>query len=336
MKPSTLPKIALVVLIACVVLVLGTWATLVIYFSNLPWAPLRTVLAWVYALACVAGFVFVRRRWRMLLGFSASWVLVWLWWFLIPASNNRDWLPEVAVLQTATIDGDKVTVHNVRNFEYRTETDFTPRYYDKTFDLSKISGVDFLWSYWDDNRAIAHTLMSFGFSTGDYVCLSVEVRREKGEEYSSIRGSFKQYELVYVIGDERDLVRVRTNYRKERTYLYPTIFTPAEARTLFLSVMNRINSLAEEPVYYRTVGRNCTTSLIDHLSEVAENKIPYHRKILMNGYADELAYENGRFGKALPFEELRRRHFISEIAPQYNDDPDFSQKIRSHLPPRQR
>lgn len=336
MRPSTLPKFALVLLIAFVVLVMGGWATLTIYFSNLPWAPLRTILAGAYALGCLAGFAFVRRRWHMLLGFFGSWVLVWIWWLLIPAYNNRNWLPEVAILQTASIDGDKVTVHKIRNFEYRTPTDFTPRYYDKTFDLSKISGVDFLWSYWDENKAIAHTLMSFVFSTGDYLCLSVEIRREKGEEYSPIRGFFKQYELIYVLGDERDLVRLRTNYRKERTYLYPTDFTPEQARKLFLSIINRVNSLAKEPVYYRTVGRNCTTSLIGHLEEVVEIKTPYHRKILMNGYADELAYEEGRFGKALPFEELKRRHFISEIAQLYNDDPEFSRKIRTHLPPRGR
>ncbi len=245
--------------------------------------------------------------------------------------NDRNWKPEVAVLASATFNGNLVTVRNIRNFDYITENEFMLRYYDKTFDLNKLESVDFIVSYWDDLKAIAHTMLSFGFAGEDYLAVSIEVRGEKGEGYSGLKGLFKQYEIIYVVGDERDLVRLRTNYRGEDTYLYPTTLRPEETRALFVDILRQVGKLAEEPAFYRTLGRNCTTSLISHINAIPGQKVAFSRKLLMNGYSDQLAYERGRIRSNLPFNETKRLHFISPIAKKYNDDPEFSHKIRAEL-----
>ena len=169
------------------------------------------------------------------------WGILVLWWSTIPASNSRDWQPDVAVLPSATLDGDRVTLHNIRNFAYRTATDFTPRYYDKTFDLQQLASVDLISVYWA-GEAIAHLMVSFGFGGQDYVAISIETRKERTEDYSSIKGFFKQYELTYVVADERDVIRLRTTYRQppEEVYLYRTRIPPARARRLFLDYVQRV------------------------------------------------------------------------------------------------
>ena len=190
------------------------WAALAIYYSNLGGEPLRLGLAAAFALGTLGAFLFLPNRRRTLVGFGAAFAVVLLWWLSIEPSNERDWQPEVAVLPYATQDGDLVTLHNVRNFDYRTEQDFVPRYDDRTFDLRQLDAVDLIAVYWAGD-AIAHIMLSFGFG-GDHVAVSIETRKEKGEAYSSIAGFFKRYELIYVVGDERDLIRVRTNYRRPR------------------------------------------------------------------------------------------------------------------------
>lgn len=313
-------------------LLLWVWATMAIYYSNLPWAWGRTTLAVTFALGTLIAFLVFPNRTRTIRYFLFAFLLVAVWWSLIPASNDRDWAPEVAVLPRATFDGDRVTVHNIRNFDYQTENDFIVRYYDKVFDLTKVKSVDFIVSHWDGHKAIAHTMLSFGFDGGDQLVLSVEIRREKGEQYETLKGFFKQYEIIYVLGDERDIIRLRTNYRGEEVYLYPSVHPPEKARALLVDVLKWVNKLAERPDWYHTLGRNCTTSLVDRINEVSDNKIAFQEKVLLNGYSDELAYERGGIANDMPFEETKQAHFISDIAKKYNDDPLFSQKVRSHLP----
>ena len=176
-----------------------------------------------------------------LICFFAVWVLlVAVWWTTISPSNSRDWQADVAVLPRATIQGDRVTLHNIRNFTYRTDTDFTPGYYDKTFELARLSSVDLIAVYWMGD-AIAHIMLSFGFGGTDYVAFSIETRKEKNEDYSTIKGFFKQYELMYIAGDERDLIRVRTDYRdpQEDVYVYRLRMPPERARLLFLEYVEQ-------------------------------------------------------------------------------------------------
>ena len=237
------------------------WAALAIYYSNLGGEPLRLGLAAAFALGTLGAFLFLPNRRRTLVGFGAAFAVVLLWWLSIEPSNERDWQPEVAVLPYATQDGDLVTLHNVRNFDYRTEQDFVPRYDDRTFDLRQLDAVDLIAVYWAGD-AIAHIMVSFGFG-GDHVAFSIETRKEKGEAYSSIAGFFKRYELIYVVGDERDLIRVRTDYRRpeEQVYLYRTRARPENARRLFLEYVAKINQLKEQPEFYNTLTTNCTTDV---------------------------------------------------------------------------
>jgi hypothetical protein len=208
-----------------------TWGVLAIHYSDIESGRLRTALAVAFAalgLLSLGSFLHPRRRWRAAAVFVLGFALLGAWWSTIPPANDRDWAPEYAVLPRATIEGDRVTLHDVRNFDYRTETDFTPRYEERTYDLRRLDSMDLVASYWM-GEAIAHVMLSFGFAGEDFVAVSIETRRERTEGYSTVAGFFKQYELFYVVADERDLIRLRTNYREhppEDVYLYRTDTRP--------------------------------------------------------------------------------------------------------------
>jgi hypothetical protein len=246
-----------------------------------------------------------------------------------PASNDRDgrWRYRA----TATIDGERVTIRNIRNLDYRTEADFTPRYYDKTFDLRKIDAVDVIAVYWMGD-AIAHVMLSFGFG-GEYVTFSIETLKERGEGYSTLRGFFKQYELAYVVADERDLIGVRTTYREpnEDVYVFRTTVPRENLRRLFLDYVRAMNELREHPAWYNTLTTNCTTGILLH-SHVNPGRVPYSWKVLLSGYAPEYVYELGRLDRSLPFEELKRRSRVNERAHAADGAEDFSQQIRVGIP----
>ena len=328
---------ALLTSLISILIAAGTaWATLAIYYSNFPGEESRKIFAAVFAAfgAAMLGWYLLAAKWsRPLLAFSALFVLVLAWWLMIPPQQDRDWAPEYAKPAYATINGDLVTVHNIRNFDYRTETDFTPRYYDKTFDLRKLDSVDIIACYWMGD-AIAHVFVSFAFGDKDFLAISVETRRERKESFSSIAGFFKQYELFYVVADERDLIRLRTNYRKdppEDVYLY-RIRAPAEnARRLFLDYVREINSLAQKPEFYNTLTTNCTTSILTH-TRVNPNHVPLSWKILLSGYVPQYLYEQDRIDTSLPFEELKRRSHVNAAAEAADQAADFSQRIRIGLP----
>jgi hypothetical protein len=331
-----LGRALLTLVISIVMVALTGWGALAIYYSNLPGEGLRQALAVAFGLlgaVLLVWYLFSAKRIRPLLIFSAAFLLLVAWWSTIPPIQNRDWAPEYARLAHATIKGDLVTIHNIRNFDYRTETDFTPRYYDKTFDLRQLDSVDLIASYWMGD-AIAHTIISFGFSGKDFLAISIETRRERPEGYSSIAGFFKQYELFYVVADERDLIRLRTNYRKdppEDVYLYRTVAPPANARRIFLDYVREINSLAEKPEFYNSLTTNCTTSILTH-TRVNPGHLPLSWKVLLSGYVPEYLYEHRRIDTSLSFEELKRRSLINKAAQAADQAPDFSQRIRAGLP----
>jgi hypothetical protein len=270
------------------------------------------------------------RRWA-LGGLVLLWIALVAWWSTITPSNARDWPPEVAVLPYATVDGERVTLHNIRNFAYRTATDFTPRYYDKTFDLQQLDEVDLVSSYWG-SEAVAHLFVSFGFGGQNYVAISIETRPERGESYSSLKGFFKQYELIYVVADERDVIRLRTTYRQpaEDVYLYRTRIPPANARRLFLDYVHTINALVEQPKFYNTLTTNCTTSILFHIHAYG-GKARYNWKLLLSGYAPEYAYEMGGLDTSLTFADLQQRSHINARAQAASAAPDFSQRLRDGL-----
>lgn len=318
-----------------ILLLMLTWATFAIYYSNLPWAPVRVALAAVFAVAVVGAFMFLPGRVRTLMWFLGAFSMVVVWFLLIPASNNRDWMPDVARESHATIEGNKVKVFDIRDFEYRSLTDFTPRYYDKTFDLDKLEHVDFILSSWGVED-IVHTLLSFGFSDGDHLVVSIETRREKGEPQEAIRGLFKQYELIYILADERDVLRVRTNFRKEKVYVYPTNATPEQARALFLDIIKTVNRLYEHPQFYNTLCDNCTTGIVPHLRNIGLHQ-PFDIRLILNGLTDQLAIQAGWVYSHLPHKtaqdmvKVREAHFVNPYAQATDAAHDYSKRIRAHF-----
>jgi Domain of unknown function (DUF4105) len=326
----------IVLLVSIALIGMTGWGALAIYYSNLPSENVRRILAFAFAIfgaAALVWYFFSTKRTRSLLVFLAAFLLLVVWWSTIPPSQDRDWAPEYARLPYATIKGDLVTIHNIRNFDYRTETDFTPRYYTKTFDLRQLDSVDVIASYWMGD-AIAHIFLSFGFAGKDFIAISIETRRERHESYSTVAGFFKQYELFYVVADERDLIRLRTNYRKdppEDVYLYRTRAPPDNARPPFLDYLREINSLAEKPEFYNALSTNCTTSILTH-TRVNQTDLPLSWKVLLSGYVPQYLYERAAIDTNLPLEELKRRSHINAAALAADNAPDFSQRIRAGLP----
>jgi Domain of unknown function (DUF4105) len=323
--------------VAVAVAVAGLWGALALHYSGLSSPGLRDGLAAAFVLLTLVGLgsiVAGRRRGTVLSIFAAAFVGLLLYWRTIEPSNDRDWAPEVARLPGATVAGDLVTLHDIRNFDYRTEADFTPAYYDRTFDLRRLDALDVVTSYWM-GPAIAHVFLSFGFGD-DHLAVSVEARKERGEGYSSVQGFFKRYELIYVVGDERDLIRVRTNYRRdppEDVYLYRVRGPVANVRRLFLEYVHAINALRDAPRFYDTLTTNCTTTILLH-TRVNPGHLPLNWRVLLSGYAAEYAYQRGRLDTSLPFEELRRRSRINDAARAADRAPDFSRRIRAGLPGR--
>jgi hypothetical protein len=307
------------------------WAALAIYYSGPPGEALRLGLAATFVLGTVGAFLFLPNRRRTLAGFGAAFGVVLLWWTSIEPSNERDWQTEVAVLPYATIEGDLVTLHNVRNFDYRTEQDFEARYDDRTYDLRALDAVDLIAVYWAGD-AIAHIIVSFGFA-GDHVAMSIETRKEKGEAYSSLAGFFRRYELIYVVGDERDLIRVRTNYRRpeELAYLYRTRAGPEAARRLFLAYVEKINLLRSSPAFYNTLTTNCTTD-VWLLVRTLTGRTPLDWRVLLSGHFPAYAYALGSLDTSLPFPTLKARSLINEKAHAADRAADFSRRIREGLP----
>jgi len=278
--------------------------------------------------------LFVRRwRARALVALALAVIAFAIGWSRIEPSNDRPWRTEEALQAYADIEGDRVTVHNIRNFQYRTETDFTPAYYDKTFDLRELDSVDVFSVYWM-GPDIAHIMLSFGFAGRDYLAVSIEARKEQGEGYSTVDGFFRHFELYYVVGDERDLVGVRAIHRNdppEEIYMYRIQAAPEGARRLFLEYFRNINALREQPEFYNSLTTNCTSTVWMN-ARVNPNHVPLSWKIIVSGHLPEYLYEKGRLDSSLPFEELRARGHVNERARAAGTAADFSQQIRERLP----
>jgi len=311
------------------------WGVLALIYFDHAGERLRTVLAAVFAACCLAVLAgLVQRRWRgrAIGAYAVLFAVVLMAFSTIKPSNGRDWPPETARLPYATIDGDEVRLHNIRNFSYRSETDFTPAYYDRTFDLRQLTGVDLGASYWM-GPAIAHLFVSFEFNATDHVAISIEARRARGEAYSSLQGFFRRFELIYVVADERDIIGLRTNFRHdppEEVYLYRLTGPLQNGQRLFLEYLRKINSLREHPEFYNSLTTNCAGS-IWMLSRVNPDHPPYSWKILLSGYAPEYLYEEGRVDTGVPFAELERRSHVNARARAAGEAADFSQRIRAPL-----
>ena len=312
-----------------VLLLLTLWAAAALYF-DLAKGSLRVPAAIAYVVGVICLWIFVKPRKLAFLLTIVAFALVLILWFRLAPSNFRPWQPDVAVLPSATFDGDQVTIRNIRNCLYRSETDYDVRHYDKTFDLTKLRSVDLYFVYWG-SPSIAHTMVSFGFEGDDYVCISIETRKEKGEGYSALRGFFRQFEITYVIADERDLVRLRTDFRKEQVYLYRILMPRERARAILMSYLNTANQLTWQPQWYNALTHNCTTIVKVHADHSRTEAAPFDWRVIINGYGDEMLYERRRIDTSLPFAELKKRSLVNARATAASDE-NFSRAIRETLP----
>jgi hypothetical protein len=309
---------------------LVAWGSLVIYYSNLPLAWARLALSACFALVSI-WLLWLSRRRRSRAVFTVLFVGVVAWWISIAPSHHRPWRPEVAVMPRATIDGDHVHLTAVRNFDYRSPNDFTVGYEERDIELSHLTGLDFFVSYWSEGP-VAHTFVSFTFDNAPPLCISIETRPEVGEGFDPLASLFKQFELIYVVGDERDLVRVRTNYRQESVYLYHLNSPVESVRRLLLVYLKRINELAERPEFYHLLTNSCTVNIIRY-ANAAGRTGRFDIRHLLNGLIDNYLYVSGRVNTNLPFEILRERSLINSVAQAADKAPDFSERIRALLPP---
>jgi hypothetical protein len=306
------------------------WGTLAINFSNLPWPWLRLTFAIAFA-AFGIWALWITRRPRMPWAFAVVFLAVCAWWATILPSHDRDWRREVAVMPQAFIDGDTVRIAGVRDFDYRNRDDFTVRYEERTVSLAHLTGVDFYVSFWMEGP-IGHTFLSFVFDNAPPLAVSIETRPEVGEGYSPLASMFKEYELIYIVGDERDLVRLRTNYRDEEVFLYHLAISPAAARRLFLVYLERINELHAKPEWYHLLSNSCTINIVRY-ANVAGRTGGLDIRHILNGLIDRYFYNTGLVNTSLGFDELRRRSNITEISRAAGNGDDFPQKIRANLPP---
>jgi len=244
-------------------------------------------------------------------------------------SNDRNWNNDQKLLSYVDIDENLITIHNIRNFSYTSPSDYEIDYYDKIFDLNKIKKVWYIVEPFSGIPGSAHTFLSFEFEDNQFVAISVEIRKEKGETYSPLKGLFNQYEIMYVVGDENDVIKLRSNYRRDLVYLYPGKTTKEKSQALFLDMTQRVNDLKQRPEFYNTIINTCTTNIVRHINKITPDKIPLLSiSILFPENSDELAYKLGLIDTDLTFEKSREKFLINERAMKYADDPNFSLKIR--------
>jgi Domain of unknown function (DUF4105) len=310
----------------------GAWCSIAIWYQCGAGEQLRGLLtgsAAIFTLIAVAALA-TRRRW-LIAGIYAASVAGFLgWWATIMPTNDRNWAPDVARTVTATLDGDKVVVNNVRNFTWRSDVDFDQRWKQRTYYLSHLTDVDLIMSYWM-GEAIAHTIVSFGFDSGERLAFSIETRKERNEGYSSIAGFFKQYELAIVAADECDVVRVRSNIRGEDVRIYRLKMMPSDAQRLLREYLEEANDLARTPRFYNTLTSNCTTLVFD-MVRVIHPGLPLDARVILAGYLPDYAYAVGATDTSMPFEKLRDLSRIHDKAAQADAHPDFSARIREGIP----
>ncbi len=304
------------------------WATLAIHYSNLPWAPVRTLAALLFFAFGVWSLWLApaRRRWV----FAVAFVGVLAWWISIRPSHDRDWLPEVAVMPRAYIDGDRIRITGVRDFDFRSRDDFSVRYVEREVSLSHLVAVDFFISYWMPGP-VGHTFVSFVFDNAEPLSISIETRPEVGESFAPLASLFKQFELIYVIGSEQDVVGWRTNHRDEDVFLYRILTDPENVRRLFLIYLERVNQLADRAEFYHLLSNSCTINIVRYANAAGRSGRVDWRHVL-NGLIDRYLYASGRIDTSMPFAELRARSHINHAAQAAAGAPDFSERIRAGLP----
>jgi len=319
-------------LVACIACPLAIWGALALWFR----APggrrpkILAVAVWgVFTLLILLGLSGTRPG-LAAAAFALALVALLLWWHHLKPSNERDWADEVAQMIRGSVQGQRVVLHNVRNFDWRSEEDYTPRWETRSYDLEQLRSLDMILSYWTI-RPIAHVLFSFGFDDGEHVVFSVEIRRERSQQFSAIGGFFKAFELCILAADERDVIRLRTNVRAEDDYLYRIRIPQPAMRSLFLAYVEQANALLRTPRFYNTITVNCTT-LIYHMMNLIVGHLPLDPRLLFSGYLDGYVYRVGGLDRRFTLKQLRAFARITERARSADRSASFSADIRQGVP----
>jgi hypothetical protein len=307
------------------------WANLAIGYQLPGSAAVRIGACLVLNLLALAALVAIVRRshWRAVLIYAAAYALLLAWSGSISASNDKDWAADVVHGITGIVDGDRLSVRNLRNFSWHTEADYITRWEDRTYDLSKLRSLDLFLVYWM-GPSIAHTIMSFGFDDGRYLDFSIELRRTQNDQYSAVAGFFKTHELVFIGADERDLMTLR-KVRNEQIQLYRLRTPPERARALLVEYVKQANDLAINPRFYNTLTTNCTTAIFDMMHAVTSS-IPFDWRIILTGHLPDYLYEHGAVDTRIPIEELRERADVTGRVDGSLTEVEFSSRIREGVP----
>jgi hypothetical protein len=318
-------------LLSLTVALVAAWGALALRYKMPGGMRIMSAVLWsAFAVACIGAF-WCGRLGTGVTAFALAHGLLLIWWRSLRPSSDREWADDVAQTVGGKIDGNVVTLDKVRDFEWRSNSDYTPRWTTRSYDLARLHSLDMIVSSWA-RPSIAHMLISFGFSGDDYVAFSVEIRRDKRQSFSEVGGFFKEFELVVIAADERDIVRLRTNVRREQTYLFRLKFEPAVMRALFLAYVAEANALVREPRFYHTIMGNCTTVLYRMLRHIVR-RLPFSYRVLLSGYMPEYFYGIGYLDQRYPLQELRALGYVSERGRLADASPTYSTDIRRGIPP---
>lgn len=324
----------LCLLLGMVCLLVTLWGGFALWFQ-LPLG--TTVRSVVMACWCVVGLLAVwasctpRARWRGLLMFAVLFCMILGWWTTIQPLQNREWADDVAVPLSARVEENMLVVENVRDFQWRTQTDYDVRWERREYDLDQLESADMILSYWM-GPAIAHTLVSFVFSDGRQLVFSLEIRKERGESFSALGGFFRKFESVLVASDERDIVRVRSNVRGEDVYLYRLHgLSQKDLQSLLRSYVEEGDELQRAPQFYNTLTSNCTTVVFGLMRRIAPG-LPIDYRLLLSGYLADYAFDIGGLTPGEEFSVLHQRGRITQRALDAGDAADFSTRIRQGVP----
>lgn len=325
-------RISLAIVLSLAIAPLSAWSGLAIWY-RLPSAELGRAAACSIFILFGIGTVtalFSRFRFRAVVLFIAAFAAVLVWWSTIKPLDDVEWAPDVARQVTGTLDGNLLTLKDVRDFEWRSDIDFAEHWTTRTYDLSTVQTADLFMSYWAGPK-MAHVMMSFGFSDGRYLAWSIEVRRRVGGKFSPIADLFKSNPLVIIAADERDVVGVRSNVRGEDVQIYRLKASPDAARSLLLEYVSDANALFTKPAFYNSITTNCTTTIVKMMRAVGD-AVPLDWRLIVNGYLPEYAYDRGALDTRLPLSTLRELAHIDDRARKSGLSPDYSRLIRVGVP----
>lgn len=308
-----------------IVLIAWAWGAMAILIAGPESQVQRFGMTAGFLAALPVALYFFRFSWKSFVSLSIVFAGLLFWWNTLMPTNDKEWAPEVANIPQGTIEGDILTLHNVRNFDFKNKTEFAEKWETRTYDLSKLKSLDLYLSYWS-SPLIAHTIMSWGFENGDHLSVSIETRKDKTQQYSAIKGIYKQFTLAYIAADERDLIRLRTNFRKERVYLYRLNVSKERMRQFLESYVAHMNRLVKEPEFYHALTMNCTSAIRLH-SEANPDRLPSDWRLLANGHVDQYLYDYAAIRVDIPFDELRAQSRV-DLEMQKLDAKDFSARIR--------